>query len=301
MREEADQPTGSVTVAGGGYTATVVVAGGGLSALSHGDVPLVRGTPPGTVVAAGRGQVLVPWPNRLRDGHYAFAGTEHQLALSEPARHNASHGLVRWCTWQLLDAAPDEVTLGYRLAAQRGYPWSLDVAARYRVGADGLTVTLSASNRSDSPAPFAAGMHPYLDVGAPLDEARLTLPGATRLLVDDRKLPTGTEPAAGEYDLRSGRSLSGLTLDDGYTDLVRDDDDRAVVRLDGPDRSVELWADTSFRWLQAYTGDDLGDQARQSLAVEPMTAPADAFNSGTDLLTLDPGETWQGSFGIRAG
>jgi aldose 1-epimerase len=301
MASAPDQPAESMTITAGGYTATVVLAGGGLSALSHGGVPLLLGTPPGQVVAAARGQVLVPWANRMRDGHYSFAGEEHQLALSEPSRHNASHGLVRWCTWHVREAGADVVMLGYRLAAQRGYPWTLDVGARYSVSEAGLEVTLSATNRSSRPAPFAAGMHPYLDVGVPLDEATLTLPAATRQLVDDRKLPTGTEPAAGEHDLRSGRALAGLALDDGYTDLARGDDGRVVVRDEGPDRAVELWADEAFAWLQAYTGDDLSEQSRLSLAVEPMTSPADAFNSGTDLVVLQPDETWTGTFGIRAG
>jgi aldose 1-epimerase len=301
MVSASDQPAESVTITASGYTATVVLAGGGLSALSHDGVPLVLGTPPGEVVAAARGQVLVPWPNRLRDGRYSFAGEERQLALSEPSRHNASHGLVRWCTWHALEAAGDVVALGYRLAAQRGYPWTLDVTASYSVSSGGLEVRLSATNRSAEPAPFAAGMHPYLDVGVPLDEATLTLPAATRQLVDDRKLPTGTEPATGEHDLRSGRALAGLALDDGYTDLARGDEGRVVVRLEGSDRAVELWADQAFPWLQAYTGDDLPEQARLSLAVEPMTAPADAFNSGTDLVVLQSGATWTGSFGIQVG
>ena len=48
---------------------------------------------------AARGQSLIPWPNRLRDGRYSFDGEEHQLPLTEPAKHNAIHGLVRWANW----------------------------------------------------------------------------------------------------------------------------------------------------------------------------------------------------------
>jgi aldose 1-epimerase len=44
--------------------------------------------------------------------------------------------------------------------------------------------------------------------------------------------------------------------------------------------------------------------ARPGLAVEPMTAPADAFNSGTDLVTLAPagtqGDELSVSWGIQA-
>lgn len=286
----------TVTITSGKYTATALTAGGGLATLAHDGVPLVAGPTPGEVVSGGRGQVLVPWPNRLRDGRYSFAGTEQQLALSEPKLGNASHGLVRWCTWRVVSSSASTVELTYRLCAQKGYPWALDVSATYALSRAGLTVTLAATNLSRSPAPFAAGMHPYLTVGAPLDDCRLSLPAATRLVVDDRKLPTGSEP------LSPVSSLVGVTLDTAVTDLSRSDDGRAVVRLEGPERAVELWVDEAWPWLQVYSGDDLpAGEARQALAVEPMTAPPDAFNSGTDLLVLDPAQTWTGTFGIRVG
>ena len=49
------------------------------------------------------GAVLIPWPNRLGDGSYEFDGARHQLALSEPERRNAIHGLVRWVPWRALE------------------------------------------------------------------------------------------------------------------------------------------------------------------------------------------------------
>jgi aldose 1-epimerase len=87
-------------------------------------------------------------------------------------------------------------------------------------------------------------------------------------------------------------------LDDAWTDLARAADGWAVVRLEGA-RVVELAMDPAWRWVQVFTGDTLADGARQTVAVEPMTAPADAFNSGTDLVVLGPGDTWAGTFRIR--
>lgn len=285
-------------IAGGGYRAIVLEAGGGLGDVHHGDDRIVRGSDPAGAVSAGRGQVLAPWPNRLRDGRYTFADTSYQLALSEPKRTNASHGLVRWCSWQLDERTADQVTVSYRLAPQSGYPWPLHLTARYAVAADGLSVRLTAENIGDRSAPFAIGLHPYLDAGVPLDEARLVLPAATRQEVDDRMLPTRTIPV-GDHDFRLGRSLRDITLDDGFTDLERDDAGWAVVRLEGA-HAVELAVDGSWHWLQAYTGDDLPVDARTALAVEPMSAPADAFNSGTDLVVLEPGSSWTGAFRISA-
>ena len=86
---------------------------------------------------------------------------------------------------------------------------------------------------------------------------------------------------------------------------MRGGDGRAVARLDDPDdgRFVELWVDEGFRYLMVYTADQVGDPtgAGTAVAVEPMTCPPDAFRTGTDLIELDPGASWQGSWGLRAG
>lgn len=289
-------------IASHGYRAVVTESGGSLRALEYAGRPLVDGFAEDQMPFGGRGQQLVPWPNRLEDGRYTFEGRELQLPLSEPQRHNASHGLVRWASWRLTDAQPDEVSLEHRLMAQTGYPWVLDCGVRYALDGEGLTVTQWATNRSADPAPYACGQHPYLVAGAaPVDGWELTLPAGTRVLADpERKLPTGTEAVDGtRHDFRGGRSIGDLALDDAFTDLERGPDGRAVVRLRG-EWTVELWTDEAHGWLQVYSGDDAGATARRSLAIEPMTAPANAFRSGAGLRRLAPGETVRSSWGLRS-
>ena len=36
----------------------------------------------------------------------------------------------------------------------------------------------------------------------------------------------------------------------------------------------------------------------RGIAVEPMTCPADAFNSGSGLIVLEPGQQWSGQWGL---
>lgn len=286
-----------------GYEAVVTQGGAALRALTSAGRPLVDGFPEDAMSNGGRGQLLMPWPNRIRDGRYTVAGTTYQLALTEPKRANASHGLVRWAAWRVVEHRTDGVRLGHRLMAQTGYPWTLDLEVRYAVGPDGLIVTQSATNRAGTAAPYASGAHPYLVAGpGPVDGWTFHCPAATRLLTDpERLLPVGREGVAGtEVDFSSPRPLGGTVLDHAFTDLDRDEAGRAVVTVRGADGAgAELWVDDRHRWLQLYTGDD-SPTPRVSIAVEPMTAPPDAFNSGEDLVMLEPGETFRATWGIRS-
>ena len=295
-------------ISGGGYDAVVTESGAALRRLTHGGRDLVDGFAADEMSSGGRGQLLMPWPNRIRDGRYSYGGADLQLALTEPTRSNASHGLARWVAWSVEEHTAHSVSLQYRLMAQSGYPWLLDLHVLYDLSADGLTVTQTATNMSGSPAPYASGAHPYLTVGdGPVDTWELTLPAARRSVTDERLLPVSTEDVAGTpYDFRGGRALGDLALNHTFTDLERDDAGLATVSLREPasGRALEVWVDAGHRWVLLYTADDVAATARRSIAIEPMTANADAFRSGEDLLTLapagEPGDEASVSWGVRA-
>lgn len=290
-------------IAAAGYAAVVTESGAALRSLSKDGRELVHGFAESEMSGGGRGQLLMPWPNRIRDGRYSFGGRDLQLGLTDPARGNASHGLARWAAWTVEEHTPTSVSLVYRCMAQSGYPWTLDLHVLYDLSADGLVVTQTATNLATEPAPYASGAHPYLRVGDAIEDLELTVPARTRVLVDDRKLPTGSEPVAGAYDFTTPRRIGDLDLDDGFGSLVHEDG-RATVTLADPasSRGVALWVDEQHRWLQVFTPPAEGP--RPGIAVEPMTAPADAFNSGTDLVTLAPagtaGDELSVSWGIHA-
>ncbi|MGA8256784.1 MAG: aldose 1-epimerase family protein [Nocardioides sp.] len=295
-------------IAGGGYHAVITEGGATLRSLRFAGRDLVDGFDEDAMPWRGRGQILAPWPNRIGDGRYSFGGAEHQLPLSEPARRNASHGLVRWAAWTLEEHTSHSVSLQYRLIAQSGYPWTLDLHVLYDLSADGLTVTQTCTNVSVEPAPYASGAHPYLTVGpGPVDTWELTLPADTRAQNDERQLPTTRESVAEtDYDFRIARPLRDVGLDHGFTDLMRDDEGVATTTVRDPasGRAVSLWVDRAHRWLQVYTADDVPHARRRSIAVEPMTAGADAFRTRDDLITLAPagqdGDEVSVSWGIRA-
>lgn len=250
------------------------------------------------------GQLLAPWPNRVADGAYTWRGVPLQLPLNEPARHHAIHGLLCWEPWTLLDRAADRLLLERNLFPRPGYPFAVTVTVEWSVSADGLRCRATATNPGSAPAPFGFGAHPYLRVPgtSDVDELRLLLPAGTWLRPDERLLPVGHDPVEGtEHDFRTGAPLAGRRLDDAFADVVREPDGSTRARLLGPDGAgVEIWGDTAFGYWQVFTADSLaGDRRRSAVAVEPMSCPADAFNSGEGLVTLDQGSTWEGTWGIR--
>ncbi|MFY1635748.1 aldose 1-epimerase family protein [Solwaraspora sp. WMMB335] len=291
------------TIGAAGHQAVVVEVGGGLRTYRADGFDYVDGYAEHELCVGSAGQILAPWPNRIRDGRYTFGGDTRQLHLSEPSRHTAIHGLTCWLPWQLVSKTADEVVLGCRLVPQPGYPWSLVLRTRWRVGAAGLQVTHQVTNASAEPAPFGIGAHPYLRLPATsVDETVVHLPAESRLLVDNRLLPIGAATlAGGEYDFGTPRQIGAMLLDTAFGELKRDTGGGSAVTLSTPDgsTSVTVWADPAFNWWQLFSGDTLAaPRHRRSVAVEPMTCPPDAFRSGRDLITLEPAQTWQASWGI---
>lgn len=278
----------------GPYRAVAVEVGGGLREATVEGRHMLDGYAPGDLPDGGRGQVLAPWPNRIRDGRWRWQDRELQLPLNEVAKANASHGLVRWAGWTVADRAADRVLLTHRLHPQSGYPFRLDLGIDYQVHPErGLSVVLEARNAGDAPAPVALGLHPYVapPAGQALDDCVLHAPAATQVLVDERSLPTGLGPA-GDWD-RPTR-IGDAVLDVAYTGRGSDE-----VRLSAGGRTTVVTTDAP--WLQLFTGDTLAvERRRRGLAVEPLTAPADAFNGTVaDADVLEPGQALALHWAVR--
>lgn len=283
----------------------VVEVGGTLRSWRRDGVEVLAGFAANAPIDAGRGQQLIPWPNRIRDGRYTFDGENRQLAITEVAHGNASHGLLRWAPWELVDRGDSHLTMGARLHPLPGWAWTLDLTTTYAVGPDGLSVTCRATNLSDTTAPFGAGWHPYLGTESlPVEDVVLELPATEYVTVDDRLLPTGCAPVEGTpFDFRVGRAIGPQRLDTAYRGLTVGDDGRWRVHVTLPDGTRHtVWGEAeAFPWVQVFTGKAEPHHAPpHGVAVEPMTCPPDAFNSGDSLVRLEPGQSWTGTWGISA-
>lgn len=294
-------PTGAqVTLRLPGAEAQITQVGASLRALSVGGVDLMPRYPLESPAPACAGVVLVPWPNRVRDGVWNDAGETRALAITEPRLNNAIHGLLRFTAYEIEREAEHRVTLRANIVPQPGYPYLVSTAVTYALSETGIEVTHRFVNHSSGPAPVALGTHPFVTIaGFDPAEFRLRVPANRFFETDDRLLPIAESPVPPELDLRDGRRLGDLTLDTGYAELDRDADGRVRHRLTAEDGSgLTLWQGPGFDYVQVFTtsrfpGQDL------AVAIEPMTAPADAFNSGRGLHRLQPEESWTLSWGIE--
>ncbi|GAA3701648.1 aldose 1-epimerase family protein [Zhihengliuella alba] len=293
----------------GGAEATIAALAGALRSYERDGVQLTETFEADTVPPLGCGILLAPWPNRIAGAQWQLDGRTQQLDITEPATGNSIHGLLRNAGYTAQEQTDASVTLSAEIYPQHGYGYRMTHRVRYALDDDGqlsVAQTLvhhgaSGAAAAGGAAPVALGAHPYLRVGdVPTDELTLTTTAGQYLPVDDRKIPTGIEPVGEELDFRRGRRLAGLRTDTAFAALEPADDGRYHHRLDAPDgRAVELWADDSCRYVHIFVTDLFPDR-EAVVAIEPMTAPADAFNTGEGLLWLAPGEELSIEWGITS-
>ncbi|HQT99248.1 MAG TPA: aldose 1-epimerase family protein [Acidimicrobiales bacterium] len=298
-------PSGEqIAIAHGDQRVVVTEVGATLRTFVQGGVAVVEGFAGEEVPTGARGQVLYPWPNRIGDGEWRFSERVARPTINDVARATAIHGLVRWRPFRVEAMNQNRCVLSLLLHPTPDYPFLSEVSVAYHLGAHGLTVTTTVTNRDEVPIPFGVGFHPYLAVTTPtIEGVELAIPARAYVAVNDRGLPTGEIlPLAGNaLDFLKPKSVSGYELDVTYTELVRDDSGlaTAIVR-DTKGGTVELSVDRNFPYLQVFTGDTLEKgRRRTSIAVEPMTCPPDALRSGKDVVVLEPGQHWAGSWRLR--
>src|SRR6516162_8968812 len=296
-------PSGKqITIVAKDQQAVVVEVGGGVRSYSVGGRELLDGYGADEMSSSSRGQVLIPWPNRLQDGSYEFNGHRYQLPLNEPEHRNAIHGLVRWSTWTATEREPHRVVMDHILYPQPGYPFLLGISIEYALSDSGLQVRTTATNLGTQSCPYGSGAHPYLTLGTEtIDGLILRVPGRTVLRSDERGLPIDVEAVEHtEYNFQMPRRIGSTRFDHAFTDLERAEEGLARVELRDMDHGTEvsLWVDESYPYLMLFSGDPLPDISRRSLAVEPMTCPPNAFRTGEALIRLKPGSSFTGTWGI---
>ena len=304
------QPSGEqIHLTHGDQELVVVEVGAGIRTYTVEGRAVIDGYRRSEVCSGGRGQLLLPWPNRLGDGSYEFGRRTFQAPLNEPEHHNAIHGLVRWSSWTVKAVTDVHAQLDFRLYPQPGWGWIVDCSVTYNLSDAGIEVRTSVYNLPDGggSCPIGVGWHPYLATfGGLADDVLLTVPAEKAYRSDQRGLPAGTQPVEGtDLDFRTGRTIGPAHLDTAYTDLHRDSAGRATVTLapaGGSPSPVQLWLDEAYTHVMVYTGDTLADEPRRrrGVAVEPMTCAPDMLRSGDGRRVLAEGERLEAAWGINA-
>ena len=298
-------PSGEqIAIAHGDQRAVVTEVGATLRTYVKGGLSVIEGFAGEEVPTGARGQLLYPWPNRIGEGEWTFSGRSARPSVDDLTHATAIHGLVRWRPFRIDAVNQNRCVMSLLLHPSPAYPFLSEVSVAYHLGSLGLTVTTTVTNRDGVPLPFGVGFHPYLAVTTPtIEGALLEVPAKSYVAVGERQLPTGEIlPLAGhQLDFSTRKSLSGHELDVTYTDLLRDDSGLAVATLqDGEGGEIDLSVDRNFPYVQVYTGDGLEKgRRRTSVAIEPMTCPPDALRSGKDVVILEPGQHWAGSWRLR--
>ena len=283
----------------GDAVAVVTELAAGLRSFSRGGILLTETYGDDQIAPGGAGITLAPWANRVEDGQWLLDGRKQQLDITEVSRNNASHGLLRNTGYAPVGESQHAVALEATVFPQHGYPFLVRHRVEYRLSEDlGLQVRQTLTNDSTEAAPFVLGAHPYLRVGdTPVEELQLTVAADTRLVTDERLIPRNSAPVDGDVDFRAGRRIADLAVDVALTDLHYEAGKvRHTLAADDGSR-VSLWQDEACRYVHVYVSTVYPGRTR-AVAVEPMTGPANAFNSGDGLRWLQPAESFSMEWGI---
>ncbi len=276
------------------YEARIVEVGAGLASLTFDGRNIVVPHDVSAVAPAHLGKILAPWPNRLAKGAYTFAGRSYQLPISDLGSNSAIHGLLAWKEWHVVNAGIDELVLQTRVTPVYGYPFEIEAEVRYFLCPEkGLSVKISLYNRGDEDAPAGIGQHPYLCCAdSAADDLKLTLPCNEVFTVDENLNPRQVVPVSSlNLDYQNGRLISQTLIDHTFKCQSQE----SLASIQSGDLKVSLLSNAKY--LQVYTADKLG---RVGVAIEPMTCPPNAFNSGIDLAVLRPKEQLSLTFSLSA-
>jgi aldose 1-epimerase len=280
-----------IEIKSGAFNAQISAVGASLVSLKNNGFDLIE---PDTKPGLYAGSVLAPWPNRIKDGKYRFNNTVFELPINEVVRNNSLHGLVANSVWEVISKTQTSVELGYVLDSPEIYPGKLQLKTRYKFYEDFLEISIDSLNIGNEMAPYGVSIHTYFVAGRKIknDQLFLQLPCSDFMQVDlERLLPIGLNTVdSTDFDFRVLKQISDLFIDHAFK--VDPTLPKQIRLLNAANMGVKLEFEGSTKWIQIHTADRQGgDDSRMAIAIEPMSCPPDAFNSGLDLLILAPNQS----------
>jgi len=248
--------------------------------------------------------LLFPTPNRTANARYTYRGKKYHQAVAGQSR--VIHGLVHDQAFSVEGfAANDEwaaCTLVYTHGADKpsfgGYPFPCVLEVTWRVTAERLKLEYTVRNTGEQTLPFGFAWHPYFPK-TDASRIRITV-DATEFYQAVDCFPTGKRLTVADnpaWDLRGGRSLADLDVDDVYTPITP----ATTIRAEYLDRGVAMnfFGTEDFSHLVVFT-----PQKKPFFCIENQTCCTDAINLhsrelvSTGLMELGAGESCGGNCGI---
>ena len=232
---------------------------------------------------------LSPFACRIKNAMYQFGGTTYQIKKFLLGDH-AIHGLIYDAAFSVLQQHANEenatVVLPYTYRGEdEGYPFHFDCIITYQLLKNNeLLISTEIINKHPDPIPVQDGWHPYFTLGKKIDELELEFQSLEQVIFDDQLIPTGQFEPYNEFV--SARQIGELLLDNCFK--LNLNAAQPLCILKDPENKIllEIRPGKNYSYLQLYTPPD-----RQSIAIENLSAPPNAFNNGIDLIILPPGES----------
>ena len=218
--------------------------------------------------------VLFPFPNRLEDGQYTFEGTLYRFPLNHTETKNAIHGFINDKPFEVIRITNNSLKLEFNSDGDEAFPFNYSFGINFVFSKRHLQVQFSIDNRGDHAFPFGLGWHPYFQLNS-FEGNTLEFSGDKIYTTTERLIPNSSE----EHE-NSIIEIEKASLDTAYR-LIRPE-----IRLRTPLYELQMQTPEDC-YLQIYTPAD-----KQSIAIEPMTCIANAFNNGIGLKILQPKEKY---------
>ncbi|MDR3116942.1 MAG: hypothetical protein LBT91_03855 [Bifidobacteriaceae bacterium] len=243
-----------------------------------------------------QGQVLFPWANRLQDGQYDFEGNKIQTGINEIDKNNQLHSLSPFYSFRLINKKNDLIELGLHLPPQKGYPFNVEVKIEYKFINDKLNITSQIKNLGLSNAPFMMGWHPWFSVRGNMDNAFLEFEAQYYIKTNERLISQAEISVPEKFNFSQKKSLKNIALDDAFLDVKNN-----TIKLTGADKHITIIkADKSYKAWQICNADfAVGKNYKFGVAIEPMTAYANAFKTGKNLIILKPKQKLKNSWSVK--
>lgn len=254
-----------------------------------------------TLPSSFKGSNLFPFPNRIDGGKYKYKEQSYQLPVNFPAENNAIHGLLYDKKFKIIEelATDEKAIVIFQFESKGdlpGFPFKFNYKIKYELDAlYGLTVKTSATNTDNKPFPVGFGFHPYFRLDGKVNELQIEFPADEYYLVNEKLIPTReTLP----YELfKELSTISDSVLDSCFSISTKNQIAQIKLFSEKLNGGIDIWQETGenkLNYLQVYT-----PPHRNSIAIEPMTCIANAFNNKIGLIELQPNTTSSVLWGIR--